>query len=179
MIQGELAELRARHTDDVPVLHAELYEDVVTRSRGDTRPWRPVGAASGHSPYEPREPSDDVAFFSVVERATGELAGEALLWSIDAHNRSAHLGISLRPGSRGRGLGEDVVRLLCRYGFSVRGLHRLQVDTLADNAAMIRAASANGFALEGTLRGSAWVCGEFLDEVVMGLMVEDWRAAAA
>ncbi|MGW6690484.1 GNAT family N-acetyltransferase [Streptomyces sp. NPDC054961] len=177
MIQGELAELRARHTDDVAVLHAELYEDVVTRSRGDTRPWRPVGAASGHSPYEPSEPSDDVAVFSVVERATGELAGEALLWAIDAHNRSAHLGISLRPGCRGRGLGEDVVRLLCRYGFSVRGLHRLQVDTLADNAAMVRAAQANGFVMEGTLRGSAWVCGEYLDEVTMGLLVEDWRAA--
>ncbi|MET9469776.1 GNAT family protein [Streptomyces sp. NPDC006544] len=177
MIQGELAELRARHTDDVAVLHAELYEDVVTRSRGDTRPWRPVGAASGHSPYEPSEPSDDVAVFSVVERATGELAGEALLWAIDAHNRSAHLGISLRPGCRGRGLGEDVVRLLCRYGFSVRGLHRLQVDTLADNAAMVRAARANGFDLEGTLRGSAWVCGEYLDEVTMGLLAEDWRAA--
>lgn len=177
MIQGERAELRARHPDDVAVLHAELYEDVVTRSRGDTRPWRPVGAASGHSPYEPGEPSDDVAVFSVVERSTGELAGEALLWSIDAHNRSAHLGIALRPGSRGRGLGEDVVGLLCRYGFSVRGLRRLQVDTLADNAAMIRAASANGFTLEGTLRRSAWVCGEFLDEVAMGLLVEEWRAA--
>lgn len=176
MIQGELVGLRARHTDDVAVLHAELYEDVATRSRADTRPWRPVGAASGHSPYEPREPSDEVAVFSVVERATGELAGEALLWSIDPHNRTAHLGISLRPGCRGRGLGEDVVRLLCRYGFSVRGLHRLQVDTLAENIPMIRAATANGFALEGTLRGAAWVCGEFLDEVVMGLLAEDWRA---
>ncbi|MGW6705830.1 GNAT family N-acetyltransferase [Streptomyces sp. NPDC054956] len=175
MIQGELAGLRARHADDVAVLHAELYEDVLTRSRGDTRPWRPVGAASGHSPFEPGAPSDDVAVFSVVERATGELAGEALLWSIDAHNRSAHLGISLRPGSRGRGLGGEVVRLLCRYGFSVRGLHRLQVDTLADNAPMIRAASAAGFALEGTLRQAAWVCGEFLDEVVMGLRAQEWR----
>ncbi|MBT2452232.1 GNAT family N-acetyltransferase [Streptomyces sp. ISL-43] len=176
MIQGELAGLRARHADDVAVLHAELYEDVPTRARADTRPWRPVGAESGHSPYAPGEPSDDVAVFSVVERATGELAGEALLWAIDPHNRSAHLGISLRPGCRGRGLGAEVVRLLCGYGFSVRGLHRLQVDTLADNTAMIRAASAAGFALEGTLHGAAWVCGEFLDEVVMGLRAEEWRA---
>lgn len=176
MIQGELVGLRARHADDVAVLHAELYEDVEMRSRADTRPWQPLGAASGHSPFEPREPSDDVAFFSVVERATGELAGEALLWSIDAHNRSAHLGISLRPGSRGRGLGAEVVRLLCHYGFSVRGMHRLQVDTLVGNTAMIRAAKAAGFTLEGTLRGTSWVCGEFLDEVVMGLLAEDWQA---
>jgi len=32
----------------------------------------------------------------------------------------------------------DVVLALCEYGFAVRGLNRLQVDTLAGNAAMIR-----------------------------------------
>lgn len=75
-----------------------------------------------------------------MELASGELAGEALLWAIDLHNRTAHLGLSLRPACRGRGLGTDVVVALCEYGFAVRGLHRLQVDTLASNTAMIRAA---------------------------------------
>ncbi|MEU6868089.1 GNAT family protein [Streptomyces sp. NPDC046876] len=175
MIQGRLAGLRARHADDVAVLHAELYEDVPTRSRADSRPWRPLSAAGGHSPYEPAAPADGAAVFSVVDRASGELAGEALLWGIDTHNRSAHLGISLRPGSRGRGIGAEVVQLLCHYGFTVRGLHRLQVDTLADNTAMIGAARRAGFTLEGTLRRSAWVSGAFVDEVVLGLPVDEWK----
>ena len=72
-----------------------------------------------------------------------------LLWDIDRHNRSAHLGISLLPSARGRGLGADVVRVLCHYGFVVRGLHRLQVDTLADNSAMIAAAAACGLRPRG------------------------------
>src|ERR1700730_587831 len=135
MLRGTKVALRARQAADVAVLHAELYEDVATRSRADSRPWRPV--AEGSSPYVVGEPRDDVSFFSVVELAGGELAGEALLWSIDRHNRAAHLGISLRPSFRGRGLGVDVVRPLWTYGFSVLGLHRLQVETLADNAAMI------------------------------------------
>ncbi|WP_411757575.1 GNAT family N-acetyltransferase [Streptomyces venezuelae] len=116
--------------------------------------------------------------FSVVELATGELAGEALLWGIDTHNRGAHLGISLRPGCRGRGLGREVVQLLCHYGFTVRGLRRLQVDTLADNAAMIAAATSAGFTLEGTLRRSAWVYGAFADEVLLGLLHEEWTSPA-
>ncbi|MER5932030.1 GNAT family protein [Streptomyces sp. NPDC002054] len=177
MIQGQTIGLRARLPEDVAVLHAELYEDVATRSRADSRPWRPLAAGSGHSPYEPGGPAEDAAVFSIVERATGELAGEALLWGIDTHNRLAHLGISLRPGCRGRGLGREVVQLLCHYGFTVRGLQRLQVDTLADNAAMIAAATAAGFTLEGTLRRSAWVYGAFADEVVLGLLHEEWKAA--
>lgn len=173
---GSAVLLRARRPADVPILHAELYDDVATRSRADSRPWRPIAPGSNASPYAVSDPSDDAAIFSVVVRDTEELAGEALLWGIDQHNRLAHLGISLLPSMRGRGLGADVVRVLCHYGFVVRGLHRLQVDTLADNAAMISAATKAGFVLEGTMRRSAWVTGEFLDEVVLGLLAEDWSA---
>jgi RimJ/RimL family protein N-acetyltransferase len=110
-----------------------------------------------------------------VSLENDELAGEALLWAIDTHNRSAHLGISLRPVFRKRGLGVDVVQVLCDYGFAVRGLHRLQIETLADNTAMIRAASRAGFTQEGTLHRSAWVNGEFADEVIFGLVADAWR----
>jgi RimJ/RimL family protein N-acetyltransferase len=174
MLRGDKVGLRARHDADVPVLHTELYEDVVTRSRADSRPWRPIPPGSAASPYRVPEPTDDAACFSVVRLADEELAGEALVWGIDLHNRSAHLGISLRPAFRGLGLGADVVRVLCRYGFVVRGLHRLQLETLADNAAMVRAATRAGFVREGTLRRAAWVNGDFADEVVFGLLAQEW-----
>jgi RimJ/RimL family protein N-acetyltransferase len=111
----------------------------------------------------------------VVFLEDDELAGEALLWGIDTHNRRAHLGISLRPVFRQRGLAVDVLRVLSDYGFTVRGLHRLQLETLADNTAMIRAASRAGFTLEGKLRSSAWVNGDFVDEMIFGLLVDAWR----
>ncbi|MDH6113900.1 RimJ/RimL family protein N-acetyltransferase [Kitasatospora sp. MAP12-15] len=174
MLQGEKIGLRARHESDVAVLHAELYEDVATRSRSDTRPWRPIPAGPA-SPFTVKEPADNVAIFSVVELASGELAGSALLWGIDAHNRTAHLGLSLRPAFRGRGLAGDLVRVLCHYGFTVRGLQRLQLETLADNAAMSRAALGAGFVQEGLLRRNAWVSGQFVDEVIFGLLASDWR----
>ncbi|UQA37837.1 GNAT family N-acetyltransferase [Streptomyces sp. HNA39] len=94
---------------------------------------------------------------------------------IDTHNRSARLGLALLPAARGKGYGTDVVATLCHYGFVVRSLHRLQVDTLADNTAMWRSAERNGFVREGVLRSSAWVLGEFVDEVLLGLLVEDWK----
>lgn len=172
MLRGEKVGLRARHETDVPILNTELYDDVATQSRADSRPWRPIPPGSASSPYAVTDPADNVAYFSVVELASEELAGEALLWSIDLHNRTAHLGMALRPTFRGRGLSTDIVRVLCHYGFTVRGLHRLQIETLADNAAMIGAATRAGFVLEGTLRGAAWVSGSFADEVVFGLLAD-------
>jgi RimJ/RimL family protein N-acetyltransferase len=174
MLRAGKIKLRARVEADVPILHAELYEDVAIRSQADSRPWRPVSLGTAASPYAVGEPSDDAAVFSVVELASGELAGDAVLWGIDLHNRAAHLGLGLLPAFRGRGLGTDVVRVLCEYGFAVRGLHRLQIETLAANTAMITAAERGGFTHEGTLRQAAWVTGEFLDEVIYGLLAADW-----
>jgi len=172
MLRGELVVLRARREDDARILHSELYEDTGTWVRSDTRPWVPVafGPASPHWPGEEAPSASDAAVFAVAELATGELAGEALLWSIDLHNRSAHLGLSLRPACRGRGLGADTVRVLCQYGFALRGLHRLQLETLTDNHAMIAAAERVGFTREGATRGSSWVNGRWTDDVIFGLL---------
>jgi RimJ/RimL family protein N-acetyltransferase len=175
MLRGEVAGLRAQDDNDVPVLHAELHDDVATWVRADSRPWRPI-PASAESPVR-AGPRDDNAVFSVVQLATGDLAGQAMLWAIDLHNRSAHVGISLRPAFRGCGLGTDTVRVLCRYAFAILGLQRLQIETLASNAAMIATATQAGFVPEGTLRQSAWLDGQFADEVVLGLLARDWHPA--
>jgi RimJ/RimL family protein N-acetyltransferase len=183
MLSGELTGLRARAAEDVEILHAELYEDVDTRVRADMRPWIPIPSGPASPYWVPALDADpsaahaadaDSAIFSVVELATVELVGEALLWAIDLHNRSAHVGISLRPAFRGRGLGVDVVRILCRYGFQVRGLRRLQLETLADNHAMIAVASKLGFTREGMTRNSSWVNGRFCDDVIFGLLAEEF-----
>ena len=136
MLRGDTVGLRARREADVAVLHSELYEDVATRSRADSRAWRPL--------------------------AVGPAA--------------AHIGVSLLPAFRGRGFGSDVVGVLCAYGFSVLGLHRLQAETIADNRAMQRAAMKSGFVLEGTMRRSAWVDGDFVDDVLLGLLATEWHA---
>jgi RimJ/RimL family protein N-acetyltransferase len=176
MLRGTKAGLRARLSADVPILQAELYDDVETRSQADGRPWRPISLDSDASPYTVAPPADQMAAFSVVQLDSRELAGEALLWGIDTHNRAAHIGLALRPSFRGQGLGADAVAILCHYGFVTRGLHRLGIETLAENQAMIKAAVGSGFVLEGTLRRAAWVNGAFRDEVMFGLLAEEWTA---
>lgn len=178
MLRGSKVGLRARHEDDIPILRAELYDDVVNSSRAESGPWRPITPGS----KDPRLVVDDTkegsVKFSVVALEGDTLVGTATLWGIDNHNRSAHIGLGLRPSCRGKGYGTDVVAVLCHYGFVVLGLQRLQIETLADNAAMLRSAERNGFVREGVLRSSAWVMGEFLDEVLLGLLVKDWKPDA-
>ncbi|WP_320779616.1 GNAT family protein [Streptomyces sp. CRN 30] len=178
MLRGDRVGLRARHEDDIPVLRAELFNDVVNASRAEGGPWRPVSPDA----KDPRLVVDDKEQkhvpFSVVELTGGTLIGTANLWGIDTHNRCAHIGLGLLPSARGQGYGTDAVATLCHYGFVVRGLWRLQIETLADNTAMLRAAEHNGFVREGVLRSSAWVMGEYLDEVLLGLLAQEYKRGA-
>lgn len=177
MLKGGKVGLRARYEEDIPILRAGLFDDVVNSARSEGRPWRPTAPGSKDPRLVVHEEDPQRAPFSVVELDGGALVGIASLWQIDTHNRSANVGVGLLPSARGKGYGTDVVAVLCHYGFVVRGLQRLEMETVSDNEAMLRSAARNGFVREGVLRSRAWVMGEFLDTVVLGLLAREWTPA--
>jgi len=176
VLRGELTGLRALTDADIEIFETELHTEVETRIRATGQPWVPITPGAADSPYRKAEDRAVVVRFAVIELATGDLAGEAVMSGIDLHNRRAEIGLVLRPACRGRHLGTDVVRVLCHYGFSVRGLHRIQITTLADNQAMIAAAVRAGFVLEGTMRETAWLDAGFADGVMFGQLASEWLA---
>ncbi|MGH3746367.1 MAG: GNAT family N-acetyltransferase, partial [Micromonosporaceae bacterium] len=129
MLRGRKVGLRARHEDDIPILRAGLHDDVVNASRAVGTPWQPITPGSKGWPFVADDTDQGRVSLSVVELDGGGLVGDASLWKIDNHNRSAHIGLGLLPSARGKGYGTDVVAVLCHYGFVVRGLHRLQIET--------------------------------------------------
>jgi hypothetical protein len=56
MLRGELTGFRARLPGDTEILHAELYDDVETRVRADSRPWLPVPSGPA-SPFWATDPA--------------------------------------------------------------------------------------------------------------------------
>jgi RimJ/RimL family protein N-acetyltransferase len=174
VLRGELTGLRALTDADLDIVETELHNDVETRIRATGQPWVPITPGAADSPYRKIEDRATLVRFAVVELATGDLAGEAVMSGLDLHNRHAEIGLVLRSACRGRHLGTDVVRVLCHYGFSVRGLHRIQITTLADNHAMIAAAVRAGFVTEGTMRETAWLDGGFADGVMLSQLASEW-----
>ena len=171
------------HADSVllrPIQRAELETLYDWHSDVDT--W----LAAQDAPYAPRSFERFVKWWAGVDvdrgaawfgiEADGRLVGDGGLTGIDMHNRVAHIGLAIGDrGHRGQGLGRDALAVLSDYGFRLRGLHRLQVDTLATNDAMLRTARSVGYREEGRLRGKAFVAGQFVDEVVLGLLAEEWH----
>jgi RimJ/RimL family protein N-acetyltransferase len=183
MLISETVLLRPRVREDVVVLHRLAASDPTLHQRTSYEPWAPRSLEQELARYDAQlgEPPDPLnALFTVEARvasgriAHGDVVGEASVWGVNPHQRSGHVGLSLVAEARGLGLGTDIVRVLCDYGFRVRGLHRLSCQTLASNAPMIRAAEAAGFVREGQLRSSSWVDGGWDDDVLLGLLRDEW-----
>jgi len=182
MLRGRLVGLRERRREDVEALF-ELHADADHVSLADSRPFEPRPLAARQAEFDKRQAEPDArnAFFTIqrLDDDAGVPLGDVGLWMIDLHHRTAHIGISLLPSARGQGFGRDAVEVVCRYAFEIRGLHRLSLETLQVNAAMQATALACGFVEEGRLRSAAWFLGRRVDDVLYGLLADEWSARRA
>jgi RimJ/RimL family protein N-acetyltransferase len=178
VLVGRLVGLREPRREDVEALFS-LDVDAEHVSLASTRPFQPRTLAALQAAYDKRqaEPDPTSAQFTIqrLDDDAGAAIGDVGLWRIDMHHRSAHVGISLLTDARGKGLGRDAVAVIIRYGFQIRGLARLSLETLAVNTAMRATASACGFVEEGHLRSASWHLGRRVDEVLYGLLADEWN----
>jgi RimJ/RimL family protein N-acetyltransferase len=117
--------------------------------------------------------------FKAVALDTSECVGHGEVLSIDRRNLSAVLGRILvgPPELRGRGIGEQIVRALLRFGFEELSLHRLALNVADFNVAAIRCCEKCGFVREGTLREARKHGAAYWNVHVMSILVHEWRSA--
>ena len=179
VLSSERVVLRAQNREDLEQQHTQQSGDYALHAVNSGSAWRPEGLEVALARWDKRlgEPADlQGTWFTVARRDDPELAwiGQVGLWDVNDHARTAHVGISLSSTARGQGLGTEAVRLICDYAFRIRDLHRLSLETLASNEAMLRAAKAAGFIEEGRQREAAYVLGERVDEILLGLLRSEW-----
>ncbi|ONI86623.1 GNAT family N-acetyltransferase [Saccharothrix sp. ALI-22-I] len=170
-LSGELVLLRPVTAADVPALMPMFGDPEITRLTGS---HGGVDEVRLRAWYDTRGDQDDRLDLAVVEQATGDVVGEAVLNDWDAGNESCGFRISFVPGTFGRGLGTEAVRLIVGYGFEKLGLHRIALEVYAFNPRARRVYEKVGFVAEGVLRDALLWEGERVDATVMSILAPDW-----
>jgi RimJ/RimL family protein N-acetyltransferase len=173
MLTGAHVTLRAATEADLDPLF-EIAAELETWEQRTARPPRPLSRPEFADRFRTAlsEPDDDVSF--VIE-AEGKVVGRCDLFGFDTLSRHAELGIGLAPAARSHGYGTDAVRVLVRFAFERRNLHRVHLSVLATNAAALACYRKVGFVEEGRRREVWWVRGSYVDDVLMGLLRSEWR----
>jgi [ribosomal protein S5]-alanine N-acetyltransferase len=113
-----------------------------------------------------------------VIEAGGELAGVAFLQGIRDVDAKARFAIGLfSPDLMGRGLGSRSTRLVLAHAFGPMALHRVDLRVLEFNDRALAMYRRCGFVEEGRERDSCRMGDAWFDDVIMGVLVDEFRNA--
>lgn len=112
----------------------------------------------------------------IVLPDTGEPVGDVLLsWTSVEHMRG-EIGYAIHPEHAGHGYATEAAELMLRLGFQQLGLHRIVGQLDGRNTASARVLERLGMRREACLRQNEYVKGRWADEVVYGMLADEWRA---
>jgi RimJ/RimL family protein N-acetyltransferase len=115
-----------------------------------------------------------VAIAVAADGGGWRLVGSAAL-RLDAARVTAEVGYWIDGRFEGQGLVTRAVTALLDHGFGPLGLRRISLHTTADNVRSRAVARRLGFTEEGVLRDAVVFPDELRDEVVYGLLSDEWR----
>ncbi|GIW04606.1 MAG: N-acetyltransferase [Thermomicrobiales bacterium] len=119
----------------------------------------------------------DTAGYFMIEREDGAAIGRIEFEQLDERSRSAEVMILIGdPDARGKGYGTEAMVALLRYLFHQRNLHRVYLTVLAWNTPAQRSYAKAGFVVEGRLRDDVYFDGHYHDQLVMGILREEFDA---
>ncbi len=99
-----------------------------------------------------------------------ELIGTIGYWRIDKPNHRAEIGYLLKTQMQGKGLMQEAISTVIKYGFEQIRLHSIEANVNPLNDASKKILEKNGFVQEAYFRENYYYNGKFLDSNIYSLL---------
>jgi RimJ/RimL family protein N-acetyltransferase len=176
-IAGDRVVLRAWERDDV---RARWESDqTVDATEMKLRDWHeaPRSLQQREAEFDAQIAEPDAATVPLIIEVDGRAVGDINLFQIDTRSANAALGLSIwRAEDRGKGFGTDAIVALLRWAFGQMNLHRVELSVDPRNTSAIHIYEKVGFVAEGRRREAHFVDGCYVDDMMMGLLREEFLA---
>jgi RimJ/RimL family protein N-acetyltransferase len=136
----------------------------------------PPASRVGFQPWlDKAERSEDPLFYTVIDEASGEIAGRQTLMRIDVNNGVIEIGnIYWGPPISRKPAATEALFLFGQYVFDELGYRRFEWKCNNNNEPSKRAAERFGFVFEGVFRQHIIVKGENRDTAWFAMIDKDW-----
>jgi RimJ/RimL family protein N-acetyltransferase len=124
------------------------------------------------------EEPGQVLSLAVVEKQTGTLVGDVVLFWHSAEHRGGEIGYVINPDHTGRGYATEAAGALLALAFDGLDLHRVvgRIDSRnTPSAAVLRRL---GMRQEAVLVENEWFKGEWTTEIDFAILAAEWRAGS-
>ena len=166
--------LRRFRPADAPVLAAYRSDPEAARYQSWDAPFPLLRAETAVANFIASDPDRPGRFQYAVERAEDR----ALIGDVAVHlhdnRKQAEIGFTLATAYQKRGFATEAVRAVLDRLFRVQGLHKVGGECDARNVASAGLFERLGFTREGLLRQQTFIKGEWTDDLIYGLLAEEW-----
>lgn len=112
---------------------------------------------------------------AIVLKNNGLLIGIVGIHKIDWVHRRGDVSIVIGDKKYwGKGIAKEAVSLIVKHAFTKMNLHKLTAGMSSLNLASRKCFEDNGFILEGTRRKHIFYKGSYVDELIVGILREEW-----
>ena len=172
MIEGKYVDLRQVEEPDLPKLRDWANSPYI---RAYTREYRPLNILNQKKWLEYLFTDQSNIMFAIEKKEDKEVIGCCGLTYINW--KEGHGEVSIYIGDQNwqeKGYATDALQLLLKYGFCELRLHRIYAIIFGYNEASIKFFEKNRFKLEGRHREARFWDGKFHDELVYGMLEDEY-----
>ena len=172
--QGKNILLRAMEPYDAATFYE--WDQDSDMGRFVDRVWPPVSLESQRRMTEresTKEPGDN--FFFVIENLQGEMVGMIDTHGCDRRTGAFGYGVAVRAAHQRRGYAAEAIRMVLRYFFEELRYQKVTVEIHSNNLASAALHEHLGFQLEGRVRRAVFDGGQFWDNLIYGLTIEEFQ----
>ena len=168
----------------IPVIEdAELLYELIDQNRENLRTW--LDWVPETSSVEVtrgvierwRRHADQASDFQYVIEYRGSIVGACGAMRLQGHQNLAEIGYWLAEEMQGRGIITRICTALLRWLFEDRNVNRVEIQVAAPNKKSRAVAERLGFTMEGYLRDTTLLDGQYFDTAMYSMLAREWASS--
>lgn len=173
--EGKLVRVRAVETTDWQI-HYEWNKDTEAARASYFIPFpSSIESVKRWVEKEAANPQTNDVFNFQIETLAGEMVGGINTHTCSPRDGTFSFGLAVLSQHQRKGYASEAVIIVLRHFFEERRYQKVSSGSYSFNEASIRLHESLGFQLEGRMRRMKFTRGQYFDELVFGMTVEEFR----
>ena len=174
MYSGEKVKLREYKKEDIRKAQKYMNDPEIKKLLNSNIPY-PITFEDEERWYESLRATKDTYNFAIETLEDNQYIGGCGINKIDWKNSVLIIGIFIGDKEYwNKGYGTDAINILIRFIFEQMNIRKIKLQVFSFNERAIRAYEKCGFKREGVLRQEIFRDGRYHDEIIMGLLRQEY-----
>jgi ribosomal-protein-alanine N-acetyltransferase len=119
------------------------------------------------------ENNNDGITWGITLNEEDKIIGTICYWNITKEHYRAELGYVLHPDFHSKGIMQEALSEVIKYGFTTMHLHSIEANTDPNNVSSAKLLERNNFKREGLFKENYFHDGKFFDTAVYSLLTQN------